>query len=145
MLLFLPHLQRLFRERHSEETAQVTEEIEEALKVFLDLAAEGSSSRPSSNWDTVKDFSRKCFDWLMPPSASFKSVDAQHRASSFVNERLRELSKRPLPVWPVFLVAYVAFPTLLFIVLPAQLDLYWLKVRSKLPPEKLHASLGSSA
>ncbi|CAE8701650.1 unnamed protein product, partial [Polarella glacialis] len=46
----------------------------------------------------------------------------------FVHERLRELSRKPLPMWPVFLAAYVAVPALVFIVLPAHIDMYWLQV-----------------
>mmetsp|Transcript_47890 Transcript_47890/g.138535 ORF Transcript_47890/g.138535 Transcript_47890/m.138535 type:complete len:462 (-) Transcript_47890:349-1734(-) len=50
----------------------------------------------------------------------------------FVHERLRDLSRRPLPVWPAFITIYIACPLLLFIVIPAHIDIYWLhaKLRS---------------
>jgi len=46
---------------------------------------------------------------------------------AFVHERLRELSWRPVAMWPVFLLTYVVCPALIFIVLPAKFDLYWLQ------------------
>jgi len=56
-------------------------------------------------------------------------------SSVFLQDRLRDLSRRPLPVWPVFLTVYLACPVLLFIVIPAHIDIYWLhaKLRSAQP------------
>jgi len=47
----------------------------------------------------------------------------------FACERLRDLSRRPLPTWPAFLATYVVCPTLVFVFLPMQFDMYWFKLR----------------
>lgn len=47
----------------------------------------------------------------------------------FVHERMRDLSRTPLPVWPVLALAYIVCPFLIFIVIPARVDLYWLQGR----------------
>jgi len=46
-----------------------------------------------------------------------------------VQERLRDLSHRPLPVWPVFLVVYLVCPLMACIVIPAQVDIHVLRAK----------------
>jgi len=46
-----------------------------------------------------------------------------------VQERLRDLSHRPLPVWPVFLAVYVVCPLMVCVVIPAQIDIHVLRVK----------------
>jgi len=46
-------------------------------------------------------------------------------APAFLHNRLRDLSDRPLPVWPVFAGAYVILPILIFIVVPAKLEIWF--------------------
>eukprot|EP00439_Symbiodinium_sp_Y106_P023033 s3460_g2.t2 len=41
----------------------------------------------------------------------------------FIHERLRSLSQRPLPVWPVFLIMYILAPVLAFLVIPIAIDM----------------------
>lgn len=43
----------------------------------------------------------------------------------FVQDRLRDLSFCPLNAWPAFFGLYLVGPVLLFIVIPAKIDLYW--------------------
>ena len=54
-------------------------------------------------------------------------------SSSFLHERMRELSKQPLPVWPVVLLAYLACPLLFFVILPAAIDFQWLRLAPAIP------------
>ncbi|CAJ1376940.1 unnamed protein product [Effrenium voratum] len=49
----------------------------------------------------------------------------------FVHERLRDLSQTPPPVWPVFVLVYVACPLLVFVIIPAQIHLQWLRMGPK--------------
>ena len=51
----------------------------------------------------------------------------------FVHERLRDLSQTPPPVWPVFVLVYVACPLLVFVIIPAQIHLQWLRMGPKVP------------
>merc|ERR1712008_291911 len=46
-----------------------------------------------------------------------------------VQERLRDLSHRPLPVWPVFLVVYIVCPLMVCVVIPAQIDIHVLRAK----------------
>ena len=57
----------------------------------------------------------------------------------FIQERLRSLSQRPLPVWPIFLVCYIITPVMAFIVIPIAADMRWLRAWTVLPelPETL--------
>ena len=51
----------------------------------------------------------------------------------FIHERLRSLSQRPLPVWPVFLVMYILTPVLAFLVIPIAIDIRWLQASASWP------------
>ena len=57
----------------------------------------------------------------------------------FVHERLRSLSQKPLPMWPVFLVMYFMVPALAFLVIPIAIDMRWLQAFASGPefPETL--------
>ena len=56
-------------------------------------------------------------------------TSAVHAGPACVHERLRSLSQRPLPVWPVFLVLYVIAPVMVFLVIPIMIDIRWLQAR----------------
>ncbi|CAE7213407.1 unnamed protein product [Symbiodinium sp. CCMP2592] len=51
----------------------------------------------------------------------------------FIHERLRSLSQRPLPVWPVFLIMYILAPVLAFLVIPIAIDMRWLQASASWP------------
>ena len=51
----------------------------------------------------------------------------------FIHERLRSLSQRPLPVWPVFLVMYILTPVMAFLVIPIAIDMRWLQASASWP------------
>lgn len=53
-------------------------------------------------------------------------VPAGSLAPVFVHDRLRDLSRQPLPVWPAFIAAYVFLPFTVFVIIPAKLDMWWL-------------------
>jgi len=78
-------------------------------------------------------FSRKS-EAVHPPAPLLNAFDQ----SVFAHERMRELSRRPLPVWPMMLTAYLIAPLLLFVVVPAKLDMMLL--RSRAIPSQLCSS-----
>mmetsp|Transcript_123056 Transcript_123056/g.244948 ORF Transcript_123056/g.244948 Transcript_123056/m.244948 type:complete len:460 (+) Transcript_123056:51-1430(+) len=79
----------------------------------------------------------RVWNWL--PVASGESLQqtvqnsvakSRPRASPVVvQERLRDLSHRPLPVWPMFLVVYVVCPLMVCVVIPAQIDIHVLRAK----------------
>lgn len=82
-----------------------------------------------------------CKVWKLLPQADSlqESQDYLCRVPTveFINERMRELSKKPLPIWPIVLSVYVTCPLLLFVVIPASIDLYWLRLGPQVPSSLL--------
>ena len=73
--------------------------------------------------------------WRLLPQVDGKERPVQYEPPSveFIHERLRELSKKPLPIWPIVLLVYITCPLLVFVVIPAAIDLYWLLIGPQVP------------
>lgn len=73
--------------------------------------------------------------WRLLPQVDGEERPVQYEPPSveFIHERLRELSKKPLPIWPIVLLVYITCPLLVFVVIPAAIDLYWLRIGPQVP------------
>eukprot|EP00929_Paragymnodinium_shiwhaense_P010482 TRINITY_DN115183_c0_g1_i1.p1 TRINITY_DN115183_c0_g1~~TRINITY_DN115183_c0_g1_i1.p1 ORF type:complete len:516 (+),score=62.30 TRINITY_DN115183_c0_g1_i1:42-1550(+) len=57
------------------------------------------------------------------------SVSRVALGTVFIHDRVRDLSIQPLPIWPVFVIAYVMVPFALFVAIPAKIDTWWMMQR----------------
>ena len=73
--------------------------------------------------------------WQLLPHVDGEEKPVQYGPPSveFIHERMRELSKKPLPIWPIVLLVYITCPLLVFVVIPAAIDLYWLRIGPQVP------------
>ncbi|CAK8997890.1 unnamed protein product [Durusdinium trenchii] len=130
----LPQLMTTFaEERSSHEEAQ-----EWLLRARSFLESSGAMTEEKST-ESAKGFGPLTMlanqVWqLLPQQEGGEDIpEPPLRNADFIQERLRELSKKPLPIWPVVLLAYIACPVLVFVLIPAAIDLQWIRIGPQVP------------